>query len=124
MKNTIILANAIILSILLASCFRNHDVKITANESEDEYKFSAYYDESRTRDVQRYVNRSIKPNGLFSGEDDRLDIDTRLQDGTTFKLKSSPGELIIRVDKTENKPESVQRIREMCQGLKDVITGD
>jgi hypothetical protein len=108
--------------VFFACAHHNPDLDISVTESDDEYKFSAYFDEARTRDVQRFVNRSIEPNGIFSGEDDRLDVDTKLQDRTSFKLKASPGELIIKISKIENTPASVARIRKMCEGIKGIIT--
>lgn len=104
-----------------ACSHHNADLDISVTESDDEYKFSAYFDEARTREVQRFVNRSIAPNGIFSGEDDRLDVETKLPDRTTFKIKASPGELIIKMSKIENNPASVARIRKMCEGIKGVI---
>ena len=91
-------------------------------ESDDKYTFSANFDERRTSAVNRFVNSSLSPNVLFSGGDDRVASDTKLDDGTTFKLQSSPGELIVKVNKMENSPASVQRIRRMCEGIKEVIT--
>ena len=121
MKNIIKLSGIFFAATIFFSCHRNGDISIKVSDSDEEYKFVAHFDKSRTRDVQRFINKSIRPNGLFSGEDDRLNVDTKLQDGTAFKVQESPGELTIKIDKTENSGASVNRIRKMCDGLKKVL---
>jgi len=121
MKNTFKLTAIFFAATIFFSCHLNGDISIKVSDSDDEYKFVAHFDKSRTRDVQRFINISIRPNGLFSGEDDRLNVDTKLQDGTAFKVQESPGELTIKIDKEDNSVASVQRIRKMCEGIKKVL---
>ncbi|WP_149243799.1 hypothetical protein [Dyadobacter sp. 32] len=109
------------LSAVFCSCHRNQDLNIKVKDSDDKYTFSAYFNEDKMPAVQSYINRSISPNSLFAAVGDRVNIDTRLLDGTVFELEASPGELVVKVDKSENKPASVQRIRRMCEGIKGVI---
>jgi hypothetical protein len=124
MKNRIRFPQLLLTAFILLSCRDNSSLNISVSDSDDEYKFVAHFDQSRTRDVQRFINNSMSPSGLFSGEDDHLNVDTSLKDGTTFKVKESPGELTIRIDKKSNSPASVQRIRNMCEGVKKVITDE
>lgn len=122
MKNILTLAFVAFLSISCNSCNHKNDLSVSVSESEDEYKFSADYDESDTREVQQHINRTLAPNVVFSGDGDQV-VHTKLQDGTFLKVKSSPGELEIKVNKKENSPASVQRIRDMCMSLKEIVAG-
>jgi NADH:ubiquinone oxidoreductase subunit D len=100
----------------------NHDISITVSENGDTYKFSAYYNVENTRKVVRYINNCIKPNSLAKSENDYFDASTSLADHTQFHIKEYPGELKIELDKRKNPTASYYRIKEMCEGIKGLLT--
>jgi hypothetical protein len=109
-------------TMMLASCHHHrHNINITVNESGGIYRFTAYYPEEKTRKVQQLINESISPNSLFSGPGDYMDVSTTLQDKTRFAIKSSPGTLKIKLDRDENTVASYQRIKEMCEEIKNTL---
>lgn len=100
------------------------DTVIKVSETKETYHFSASFEEKRTMKVYRYINRSIKPNGLFVSEDDRLDVTTELSDKTRFHIKADKGELEISFNKRENSKESYERIKRMCGELGEIVGKD
>jgi len=129
MKQHLTLLTIIIISAcLFSNCSRHHRYRIhdnnldlTVSESGYVYKLKADYNEDKTGDVQRYINQSIEPNGLFSSSEDYFDINTELKDHTRFSIKSSPGKLEIKLNKRENSYASYKRIKEMCEGVAGVL---
>ena len=110
---------------LMWSKFRinDHDIAIAVNDDNDKYKFSESFPEGKTYAVEQYVNSSIAPNGLFKSEHDYFDVTTTLKDQTEFYIKGSSGKLKIEIDKRRNSIASVYRIRSMCDGIKNILTG-
>lgn len=109
------------LTTLFAACNRHGDVDVSVKESDDEYRFKAYYNEDRTDEVYDFINKSMSPNKLFRNDDDVVNGETAFDDGARFRIKARKGELVISIDKGKDNQESVARIRKMCQGLKEVI---
>ena len=72
-------------------------------------------------DVYEYVNSSIEPQSLFTSADDRVDVSMTLGDGTTFRIKAYGGELNLTFDKRSNSRESYNRIKKLCEGVKEVV---
>jgi hypothetical protein len=114
----------ICLGLLASGCHltQSDNLEVSVSESEEFYEFTASYEESKTRDVQKFINQSIKPSQLFTSTDDVLDITTQLKDKTRFQLKSSPGKLKIRLNKQENTEASYERIKNMGDGLRSLLT--
>jgi hypothetical protein len=111
---------------ILFSCndiFRNNkDITIHVQDNPGSYEFDAVYPVNRTGDVQDYINNCMEPNGLFASSHDYFNVDTKLQDGTKFHVKSSPGKMDIVLIKHENSIESYNRIKKMCEGIKNILT--
>jgi len=107
---------------LWESCARlRHGLSLRYSESDRLYSLTAYYDRSQTWIVESYINRCTEPDRLFHSENDRIDAWTKLNDHTAFKIKSSPGELEIELDKRENSRQSYYRIKQMCEGIKNEL---
>ncbi len=101
----------------------NHGLEISVREDDDAYQFTAYFDAANTTRVQKYINKSIEPNGLFSSENDRFNVSTTLADKTEFNVKESPGNLKITLNKRQNTTASYHRIKNMCDGIKQLLVG-
>ncbi|MEJ0101556.1 MAG: hypothetical protein WDO19_02880 [Bacteroidota bacterium] len=122
MKNIILAGMFTFCIVTFLSCFhRDRDIKISVKETEDVYRFTASFPESKTRKVQRLINNSISPNSFFSSPDDYLDVSTILQDKTRFSIKASPGKLSIKLDREENTVASYHRVKEMCEEIKNTL---
>ena len=101
---------------------RNYDgVSISIHDDTDSYRLIAKYNVNSTGKVQRYINKCISPNGLFSSTNDDLDVTTTLKDGTYFYVKASPGSMNIAIDKTKNSADSYYRIKKICEGIKGIL---
>lgn len=125
MKNKFFLiAGCVFLMSLLSSCFNHHgnDVAISIREDEDEYRLTARFDDGKTRTVQNYIKDYTASNNIFKhaghGE---IDATVTLDDNTRFYIKSQEGRLKIKLNKEENSEESCERIKEMCEGVKELL---
>src|ERR1700753_2475941 len=88
-----------------------HGADISVNEDTGAYVFTAHYDRDETARVERYINKCISPDRMGSSENDYIDANTRLDDGTRFYIKESPGWLKIKLDRQTNSTASYYRIK-------------
>ncbi len=121
MKKLFVLAAfGFLLTGFLSSCFHhgNH-VSITISDDEDEYEMDASYQKRKTHAVQVYLNDLLLNSSVTFRNDS--DEEIVLADNTTISLRSYPGHLNIKIDKTENPEESCEMIRVVCEDLKDIM---
>ncbi|SEJ01671.1 hypothetical protein SAMN04487995_3047 [Dyadobacter koreensis] len=102
-----------------ASCTNHNDLKVAVKDSDDQFRFTAQYNPSKTERVQKLINKEIYPTRFEENKD--WNISTILDDKTNFKIISAPGDLEIQLDKDENSRSSYRRIRRMCEEIKKVI---
>ena len=127
-KNMSIPALVIITICVLVGCnhagrFR-HGLDVSISESGSSYKMQAYYNRNKTGAVQRFINREIQPSGLYQSEDDYFDVHTELSDRTRFYIKSSPGKIIIKINKRENSYASYMRVKNICEGVANILKNE
>ncbi|NIJ54309.1 hypothetical protein [Dyadobacter arcticus] len=103
----------------LVSCRNSDNIDIKVVDSDNVYRYTATFPRSKSRQVERFINSRIAPSSIRY--DDDVDLTTILDDRTKFDYEASPGELEIELDKNENSRESYIRIKEMCQGLNQII---
>lgn len=101
----------------------HHDIAIAVHDDNDKYKFTAAFPDGNTYRVQQYINENISPNALAKSDNDYFNVTTTLTDGTEFYANESPGNLEIIIDKRKNSNASIYRIRKMCDGVKNLLTG-
>ena len=104
---------------ILSACSGNGDLSISVSDSDDEYEFVAKYDKAKTQRVQDFINVKMAPATSVKG--DHVDITTKLDDNTEFKLEEDEGRLRILLDKDANTDASYHRIKSMCEGVKRII---
>jgi PBP1b-binding outer membrane lipoprotein LpoB len=107
------------LSIFISSCSNSNEVKITVKDSDEEYQFSAHFDENKSSKIKRVIDDHIAPTRISSDGD--VDVTTILHDKTKFHLDYDPGDVLIRLNKNENGKASYIRIKKMCEEIKKVI---
>jgi len=118
MKNKILAASAWIL--LLSVCFacgNSGDLEVSVVDNDDTYAFFAKYDGKKTKDIRDFINGQIKPARVILDEE----ITVTLNDKTEFELKESDQKIRIRLDKVKNSAASYDRVKELCNGIKEVI---
>jgi hypothetical protein len=120
MKKESIVFFALVCSLCIA-CRHHGNTSITVRESRNYYSMNAWFNESRTRDVEEYLDDKIgRPNDI-SFVHTRIDTRLILDDHTTFFIKKSPGHVEIKLDRNENSFKSYRRIKLMCDGIKEVV---
>lgn len=103
---------------MLISC-NNGDVSIAVKDEDDYYRFKAHFDDNLSPDVTAFLNDHISTVRIDPEKDSK--VITVLPDQTRITVESSPGEVMIYLDKDENSRDSYHRIKNLCEGVKDVI---
>jgi hypothetical protein len=126
MKKRKLLYAALILSVVIAlsSCFFDHDISISVNDDEDVYRMKASFDEDLTNEVQKVINAHLRKHHSGHLVYPFTDREITLDDGTSFYIKTGPGRVKIKIDKTENPEEGFESVREMCDEIKEVLAGE
>ena len=81
----------------------------------------ASYRKTQTHKVRAYLNEHLLNKSVVSFKNKSMDEEITLDDNTTFYINSYPGELRIKIDKTENSDESFEKVRQVCEDLKDIL---
>lgn len=126
MKIRFLLVAGVLFSIsVLSSCHwhrGNHEVSVSVNDEEDIYQFSARFDDNKTIAVERYIKQCTEDGHIFKyGGHGDMDATLILDDNTRVYIRSREGRLKIKFNKEENSEESYERIRDMCEGIKELL---
>lgn len=104
------------------SCWHHRgNTSIQFKESDHYYSMDAWFHESRTPDVEEYMDDKIGSRSNISFTDTRIDGRIGLDDHTTFFIKKFPGHIEIELDKRKNSINSYKEIKSMCEGIKEVL---
>jgi len=123
MKKLTALLCATALIITASSCLhRNHSTSITYNESDHYYDMYASYGWNKTDAVDRYLTRMLGRRNVSYHS--RINGTIALDDHTIFYIKKYPGILRIKFNKDENSYEAYENIKDMCEGIKDVLVDE
>jgi hypothetical protein len=121
-KYTVSLVLGLMMIAGISSCFHHHnDISISVSDDEDEYEMEADYGKNKSHAVQVYLNNHLLTNSNVSIHNGFVDDEVTLDDKTTFYINTNPGELSIRINKNENSEESCERVRQVCEELKQIL---
>jgi uncharacterized protein (DUF1684 family) len=93
----------------------SNDISINVSDSEDTYRISARYQPRQSARLQRYLSDELHTqvfkerkviNYLVLGEGQRLYV------------RTSPGRLLLKIDKNENDDQSYYKMKEIAEGIK------
>jgi hypothetical protein len=117
------LLGTIVLSILSLNLTakRNYlKTSIVVSEGTNNYDVSAIYDEKKTEKLIQYIDDNLKPDLIFKYKA-QIDEKVTLKDKTTFYFNFLPGNMKIKLVKSENSNTSLIKIKKMCAGLNSVL---
>ncbi len=121
-KNTVSIVLGLVILSMMSSCFHlHHDISISVSDDEDEYEMEADYRKNQSHAVQVYLNNHLLNNSGVSIHNGFVDDEITLDDKTTFYINTNPGELSIRINKNENSEESCERVKQICEELKQIL---
>ena len=123
-KVFILIAAGVFFINIFSSCFRYHsnDVSISIQEDEEQYRLSAHFEDRKTRAVQNFIKEYTASTVNFKSKGNNyVDATVTLDDNTKFYIKSYEGRLKIKFDKEQNSEESYEKIKEMCEGVKELL---
>ena len=114
-----------ILASSFSSCFwhHHHDSCVSISDNGDDYEMYASFDRAKTRKIQRLVDRELNIELDRSGRNGRIDDVIRLDDQTSFHMRSYPGEIRINVDRSQISDESWEKIQNLCEDIKEELAG-
>jgi hypothetical protein len=98
----------------------NTDISINVNDTEEQYRVDASYGRAQSRKVLSYIDAHLSKSKQFRHS--RMDGNVELDDHTKIYIKTRPGRLIIKVNKNDNDSASVERIKELTEGIKVRLT--
>jgi uncharacterized protein YxeA len=98
----------------------NTDISIHVNDTDEQYQVDASYGRDQSRRVLSYIDAHLSKSKQFRHA--RMDGNIELDDHTKLYIKTRPGHLFIKVNKNDNDSASVERIRELTEGIKVRLT--
>ncbi len=81
----------------------------------------AWFGRSASRRAERYMNETFGQQNNISFHRAETDETFRLDDGSKFYMKKSPGHILIKMNKDETSDKTYYSIKPMCIGMKDVV---
>jgi hypothetical protein len=81
----------------------------------------ASFNANRTEAIEDYMDRELGEQSDMSFINTTIDGRIALNDHTSFYIKKYPGYLQIKLDKYENSGDSYRQVRDMCQGIKNIL---
>lgn len=107
----------------LASCrwHDNENTNISYSEWSHYYSMKAHFNKNKMRKVENYMDEKMGDQSDMSFVNTRINGQIALDDHSNFYIKKYPGFLEIKFDKYKNNEESYQRIKAMCEGIKEVV---
>lgn len=122
-KNFALIIMVFVASAIISSCLhkRHHDICIAINESEEEYKFCATFDERKTREVQNYIEQYAAANLVVNPSKSQFEGDISIDDNASVNVKTNEGCLKIKFNKEENTQYAYERVKDMCEGIKELL---
>jgi hypothetical protein len=124
MKNRPFIIAVLLILVVLFSCHyhpNSNDVAVSIAEDEDEYRFSARFDERKTQVIQNFMSRHFEGNSIFKGGNIDIDATTTFENDVPVYIKFRPGRLKIKFNKDENEEASCEHVKDMCEGIKDLL---
>jgi uncharacterized protein YxeA len=98
----------------------NSDIAISVNDTDDQYQVEASYGRNQSRKVLSYIDAQLSRSKQFRHA--RMDGDVELDDHTKLYIRTKPGRLVIKVNKNDNDSASIERIRNLTEGIKIRLT--
>jgi len=118
-------AVALFLGTVFSSChddsyYRDGNISISVQEDDEEYRMNAKYDEDKTMAVDNYIKSCTGSDCRYNGHGD-FNATLVLDDNSHVYIRSKEGRLKIKFNKEENSEEAYEKIRDMCEGIKDLL---
>jgi len=96
----------------------HHNINITMSESGHYYKMVAYYNKSRSLEVDKYMDKHFGKASNMSFVNTRIDGDIAMNDGTNFYINKKAGYLKITFDKNKNSLHAYKEVKAFGNDLK------
>ena len=108
--------------VAVSSCrFGGGSQSVSIRNNDRGYNFQASYPEEKAAKVVAYIEKTLKDDRIFEHVNSKKDADILLGDGAKFHLTAYPGFVEIDFKKNNNSSSSYEKLKELCQGIKDTL---
>jgi hypothetical protein len=101
---------------------KNENLSVTVTEDETRYELKASFDKALTDKVRAYMNSTIAKGTGTNFKNTEVDAEMTLDNHASFYINSHPGKLNLKFDKRKNSAEIYKRFKEMCEGIRNILT--
>jgi hypothetical protein len=101
---------------------KSDNVSVTLTENDNTYELKADFDKALTNKVRSYMNKTVAKGTTTNFENTEVDAQMTLDNHASFYINSHPGKLNLKLDKRKNSAEIYKRFKEMCEGIKTILT--
>lgn len=116
----LLLISALVAFPYLKKELNGDNIKISVNETKEEYRFEAHFSKDKSDAVSEYMDDYLDQK-IF--ENAKIDAELTLNDQTKIYAKTDEeGEVEIRLNKQTNSRESYEKIKKMGDGIKRILT--
>jgi hypothetical protein len=98
----------------------NNNISIEVNDTDDLYRVEASFKIKQTRKLLSYIDAQLSSSKQF--RNNHLNKELLLEDHTKLYIRTQPGRLQISINKNENSIASIERIRNLTEGIKLRLT--
>jgi hypothetical protein len=127
MKNTYLLLSVAILTFSLsAAAFLrtnapSHHTSFIFTSTSTVITIKVTYDPEQAPQIEKYIDSCLQPAIVF-GDKHKINEEVQVSSGQlTYNIKGSPGILNITADKKSNAVSSLDKLKNILEGLKSVI---
>jgi phosphoketolase len=106
-----------------AGCNEAGSTSISYFENPKTISIASTYKPAKFNEVQAYLEAHIGSQTTVSFARTHMDEMITMDDATRLHIKSSPGELNMELDKTDNARESYPQMKQWCEDLKRIVQG-
>ena len=120
-KQTIFFYAMVLIGFTSCRWHDNGNINISYSEWSHYYSMKAHFNKNKMREVETYMDEKIGDRSDMSFANTRIDGQIALDDHTNFYIQKYPGFLEIKLDKSQNSYASYQKVKAMCEGIKEVV---
>lgn len=96
-----------------------HKISFSISETPAAFKLKISYHPDKAPQVEKYIDSCLYPEVVF-GNMHKINKEVITADQLQFHIKGTPGTLYLTADKRINSASSLDKIRQVCKGLKSV----
>lgn len=108
--------------LFFAGCnYNRNKTSITTSDGDTYYQFKAKFNKRKTERVRLCIDKNLMGYSSTSFSNNNVRRTITLEDDTKFYIQSSPGLIKVKFNKQENNENSIAKIKDLCEDIKQTI---